>query len=151
MLHGPPLLAKRSLLPLIQPSRFGVEPCINFLLRAKLLVDITSFIDQIKHHPVFNGLVKLVGMDVASKNLKSGCRIFFQQGSSSKANKHRIGHERLHGSMKLAALRSMALINKDENITHCMARLRLKFPDELFKIIYPSSAELVNQRTKQTW
>src|SRR5262245_28013104 len=45
----------------------------------------------------------------------------------------------------------MALIHKDEYLTHCLAGLGLQLFDECLEILHVPWTELVNQRTHEAW
>ena len=73
----------------------------------------------------------------------------FKQRRAGEADEDRVGHQRLHRAVQLAALGAVALVHEDEQLAHRLAGLRLQFLDERVEVVHALPAELVDQRAEQ--
>jgi hypothetical protein len=88
-------------------------------------------------------------VDVVAEDLVAGRLVLLEQGRGGETDEHGTGEQGLHRLVELAALRAMALVHEDEQLTDGRAGLVLELLDERVEVIYALLAELVNQRAKQ--
>ena len=149
VLHRAPLLFQLFFLPVVQRLGLGVKPLVDLVLRSQLLVNVAGLVHQVQHHAIFHGFAEFVGVDVAAKYFQAGGFVFLEQGRAGEADEHRIGHQRLHHAVELAALCAVAFVHKYKHLTHRGAGLRLQVFDKCVKVrigIFGRRAKLVHQR-----
>ena len=143
------MLLEFILLPGVQSSGLGLKPFIDLFLGAEILVDVPCLVDQVKHNTVFHRFVEFVGVDVAAEDLQGSLLVLLQERRACEADENRVRHHCLHCLIQLSALSAVALVYKDEDLAHGMARLGLQIPDEGLEIVHILPAELVHQRAEQ--
>ena len=147
------MLFQLFFLPVVQRLGFCVKPLVDLVLRAQLLVNVAGLVHQVQHHAIFHGFAEFVGVDVAAKYFQAGGFVFLEQGRAGEADEHRIGHQRLHHAVELAALCAVAFVHKYKHLTHRGAGLRLQVFDECVKVrigTFGRRAKLVHQRAQQS-
>ena len=148
-LHRAPSLFQLVLLPVVQPPGLGLEPGVDLVVRAKVLVDVPRLIDQVEHYLVLDALAELVGVDVAAEHFQTGPRVLLEQRRTGETDKNGIRHHRLHHAMQLAALGTVALVHEYKHLTNGRAGLSFQFFDIGIEIIDVLVAKLVHQRAQQ--
>ena len=106
-----------------------------FLPRSEFLRDIARLIDKVEHHFVLDRFAKLVGVNVPAEHFETGLLVLLEQRRAGEANEHSARQQCLHRLVQLAALRAMAFIHEDEQLTDCWTRLLLQFLDEGVEVI----------------
>ena len=79
--------------------------------------DIARLVTKIQHDTIGDAFVVFVGVNVTAEDLKTGRLVLFHERSSGKADKGRLGHDRLHRLMKLTGLGAVTLVHEDKKIS----------------------------------
>jgi len=86
--HRRPTATDKRLLKVVQPFCLLLKPRIDGRARRNLLRHIAGFVLQVQNHLIRHRLVKLVGVDVGSKDIAGQLLVFAQERRAGRASRH---------------------------------------------------------------
>ena len=100
-----------------QPRGFRLEPLVDLGFAGQILINVTRFVAQVKHHTVSHAFVELVGVDVGAEDFQRGLLILLQQGRTSESDQGCSRHELADSFVELAGVGAVRLIDERNDVS----------------------------------